>query len=192
VTDGPPDEELVRRYLAGDSGAFTDLVRRHETRVYNLAYRMLGNADDAREASQEAFITCVRKLKGFRGESAFGTWLYRVASNACYDALRRRKRTPVPLEELPEAESGLDVAASSADVVDVQRALVRVPEEFRLVLILHDVEGMPYEEIAVAVGIPVGTVKSRLHRGRVALGRLLGAGGEHPGPSGASKDREDR
>ncbi|MEX2458584.1 MAG: sigma-70 family RNA polymerase sigma factor [Actinomycetota bacterium] len=185
------DEELVRRYLDGDQGAFTDLVRRHETKVYNLAYRMLGNADDAREASQEAFITCVRKLKGFRGESAFGTWLYRVASNACYDLLRRRKRTPVPLEELPEAESEMDVAETSADVVDVQRALLGVPEDFRVVLVLHDVEGLPYEEIAVAVGVPVGTVKSRLHRGRVALGRLLGGGGEHPGPRGASKGREE-
>lgn len=191
MTDGLPDEELVRRYLDGDQGAFTDLVRRHETKVYNLAFRMLGNADDAREASQEAFITCVRKLKGFRGESAFGTWLYRVASNASYDVLRRRKRTPVPLEELPETESSSDVAQTSADVVDVQRALLKVPEDFRVVLILHDVEGLPYEEIAVAVGVPVGTVKSRLHRGRVALGRLLGGAGEQPDPPGASKDREE-
>jgi RNA polymerase sigma-70 factor, ECF subfamily len=190
MPEGPPDEELVRRYLAGDQGAFADLVRRHETRVYNLSYRLLGNADDAREASQEAFITCVRKLKGFRGESAFGTWLYRVTSNACYDLLRRRKRTPTPVEELPEPEAAEDVAKSASDVVDVQRALTRVAEDFRIVLVLHDIEGLPYEEIAVVVGVPVGTVKSRLHRGRVSLARELG--GEHPGRSGASNAQEDR
>jgi len=188
---GFSDEELVRRYLDGDGGAFSDLVRRHETRVYNLAYRLLGNADDAREASQEAFLTCVRKLRGFRGDSAFGTWLFRVASNASYDVLRRRQRTPTPVEELPETATSHDEAEGAAGAIDVQRALVQVPEEFRLVLVMHDVQGMPYEEIAEAVGVPVGTVKSRLHRGRVALGRLLGAPGEQRGGRRASKRVED-
>ncbi len=188
---GFSDEELVRRYLDGDGGAFADLVRRHETRVYNLAFRLLGNAEDAREASQEAFLTCVRKLRGFRGDSQFGTWLYRVTSNASYDLLRRRKRTPTPVEELPETETLHDEAEGAAGAIDVQRALTKVPEEFRLVLVMHDVQGMPYEDIAEAVGVPVGTVKSRLHRGRVALGRLLGAPGEQPGGRRASKRVED-
>ena len=190
MDSGPPDEELVRRFLRGDDDAFAALVRRHEARVYNLAFRLLGNPDDAREAAQEAFVTCVRKLRSFRGDSAFGTWLYRVASNAAYDVLRRRRRTPVPVEELPEPDASPDMADAGAVAVDVQRALERVPREFRLVLVLHDVEGLPYEEIATIVGVPVGTVKSRIHRGRVALGRALG--GEHAGGTGASNAREER
>ncbi|MCA1726430.1 MAG: sigma-70 family RNA polymerase sigma factor [Actinobacteria bacterium] len=189
----PRDEELVRRYVDGDQGAFADLVRRHETRVYNLAYRLVGNADDAREASQEAFLTCVRKLRGFRFDSAFGTWLYRVTANASYDILRRRKRAPVPVEELPERAGESDEAAGTADQVDVERALARIPDDFRLVVVLHDLQGLPYEEVAEIVGVPVGTVKSRLHRGRIALGRLLGGpDGEQPGERPASKGRRKR
>jgi RNA polymerase sigma-70 factor, ECF subfamily len=189
----PRDEDLVRRYVAGDQGAFADLVRRHETRVYTLAYRLVGNADDAREASQEAFLTCARKLRGFRFDSAFGTWLYRVTANASYDVLRRRKRAPVPVEELPEQQIETDEAAGTADRIDVERALALIPDDFRLVISLHDLQGLPYEEVAEIVGVPVGTVKSRLHRGRVALGKLLGGpGGEHPGERPASKGRRKR
>jgi RNA polymerase sigma-70 factor (ECF subfamily) len=186
---GISDEDLVRRYLDGDQGAFSDLVRRHETRVYNVAYRLVGNADDAREASQEAFLTCVRKLRGFRFDSAFGTWLYRVTANASYDLLRRRKRAPTPVEELPEEASTVDEAEGTALGVDVHDALQRIPEDFRLVIVLHDLQGVPYDEVAEIVGVPVGTVKSRLHRGRVALGRLLR---EHPEGPGASKGGRKR
>jgi RNA polymerase sigma-70 factor (ECF subfamily) len=172
------DAELVERYLAGDRAAFTTLVHRHERRVYNLAYRMLGREEDARDASQEAFLTALRKLSSFRGEAAFTTWMHRVTVNACYDILRRRKREP-RLEEWPDEGApppgpvASDHADSAAEAVDIQRALARVPEEFRVVLVLHDVQDLAYEEIGGILGIPVGTVKSRLHRGRVALGRLL-------------------
>lgn len=192
MSDGITDEALVRRYLDGDQGAFADLVRRHEARVYNLAFRLVGNAEDAREASQEAFLTCVRKLRGFRGESAFGTWLYRVTANASYDVLRRRRRTPTPVEELPEEAAAADEADDASVALDVQRALARLPEDFRLVVVLHDLQGLPYEEIGVIVGVPVGTVKSRLHRGRVALARLLEPGGEHPQGPRPSKGRRRR
>jgi RNA polymerase sigma-70 factor (ECF subfamily) len=168
----PTDEELVRRYVRGDRGAFGTLVERHERRVYNLAYRMLGRPEDAADATQDVFVTCLRKLSGFRGQSAFTTWLHRVAANVCYEALRKRSRERVTDEEI-EPPAGPDIADSSAAALDVHRALQLVPEEFRAVIVLHELQGVPYEEIAEALGAPIGTVKSRLHRGRVALARAL-------------------
>jgi RNA polymerase sigma-70 factor (ECF subfamily) len=171
----PPDADLVARARQGEEEAFAELVRRHERPVYNLAYRMLGRAEDARDAAQDAFVSCYRNLRRFRGDAAFATWLHRIAVNACYDILRKRRVEPVELDEgLGEAASG-DHADQTSDAVDVQRALARVPAEFRAVMILHDVQGLPYEDIAAALEVPVGTVKSRLHRGRVALGEALGA-----------------
>jgi RNA polymerase sigma-70 factor, ECF subfamily len=180
-----PDEELVRRYLAGDSAAFTALVHRHERRVYNLAYRMLGREEDARDAAQDAFLNALRRLSTFRGQAAFTTWMHRVTMNTCYDILRRRKREPLiddPERELPERVS-TDPAAAVATAVDVQRALVQVPREFRAVLVLHDIQDLGYEDVAEILGVPVGTVKSRLHRGRIALARLLGERSGPPPPS---------
>ncbi len=170
--DKRTDDELVERYLRGDRGAFAELVARHERRVYNLAFRMLGRREDADDAMQEAFLACLRKLGGFRGTSAFTTWLHRVTVNVCYDALRKRARERPTGEEV-EPPPGPDHADAAIAGVDVQRALLRIPEEFRAVLVLHDVQGVPHDGIAQAIGIPVGTVKSRLHRGRVALARVL-------------------
>lgn len=185
----PPDELLVRRFLEGDDASFAELVRRHERRVYNLCLRMMGQPEDARDATQDAFLTALRKLRGFRGDAAFSTWLHRVAVNACYDILRRRQRRPEePLPEEPGPLPG-DIAETVADVVDVQAALLLVPEEFRAVLILHDVQDLPYDEIADIVGVPLGTVKSRLHRGRVALAALLSGTTAHPDASEGKMER---
>jgi len=170
----PSDEDLIRRFRQGDQEAFADLVRRHERRVFNLAYRMIGRVEDAREASQDAFLSCFRNLDRFRGDSAFSTWLHRIAVNACYDILRRRQPIPFSDLELAEPPASPDHADAAVASVDVQRALLEVPLEFRSVLIMFDLQGLPYEEIAQALGIPLGTVKSRLHRGRVAMGRALG------------------
>ncbi len=171
-----PDADLVTRARHGEDEAFAELVRRHERPIYNLAFRMLGRTEDARDASQEAFVSCYRNLRRFRGDAAFATWLHRIAVNACYDVLRKRRQEPVELNEgLGDAASG-DPADRTSAAVDVQRALTHVPAEFRAVMILHDVQGMPYDDIAAALEVPVGTVKSRLHRGRVALAEALGAG----------------
>jgi RNA polymerase sigma-70 factor (ECF subfamily) len=184
----PADEDLVRRHLAGDRQAFPDLMRRHERRVYNLAYRMLGRPEEAADATQDVFVTCLRKLSAFRGTAAFTTWLHRVALNVCYDTLRKRGREE-PVAEVPTTQaSGFDLADSAASAVDVHRALQHVPEDFRAVLILHDVQGHSYEEIAKSIGAPVGTIKSRLHRGRVALARAMR--GEQPGAPLASNLEE--
>jgi RNA polymerase sigma-70 factor (ECF subfamily) len=182
----PSDGQLVERFLTGDQAAFTALVHRHERRVYTLAYRMLGREEDARDATQDAFLSALRKLGSFRGQAAFSTWMHRVTVNACYDILRRRSRDPAPLDPANEwaAGSAPDPGAAVSSSVDVQRALLEVPDEFRAVLVMHDAMDLAYEEIADALEIPVGTVKSRLHRGRVALGRLLpGERTDDPQPS---------
>jgi RNA polymerase sigma-70 factor, ECF subfamily len=184
----PADEELVRRYLRGDRPAFSELMERHGRRVYNLAFRMLGRPEDADDATQETFLICYRKLSSFRGTSAFTTWLHRVTVNVCHDALRKRVREGPAREEEVEPRPVPDPSEAAADAMDVQRALLSVPEEFRAVLILHDVQGVPYQEIAEALGAPLGTVKSRLHRGRVALARALR--GEQPRGAPPSKLEE--
>ena len=189
---GDRDEDLVRRFLSGDRAAFAVLVERHERRVYNLALRMTGKEEDARDAAQDAFLTALRKLSSFRGEAAFTTWLHRVTVNACYDLLRKRQRQPLlermgddelPRPEPPPAPDHADDAALS---IDVRRALLEVPEDFRVVMILHDVQDLPQEEVAAILGIPVGTVKSRLHRGRIVLARALHVERERGGVRGPS------
>jgi RNA polymerase sigma-70 factor (ECF subfamily) len=196
------DEDLVRRYLSGDAEAFGTLVERHERRMYNLALRMTGREEDARDATQEAFLTALRKLSSFRGEAAFTTWMHRVTVNACYDLLRKRRRAPLldrgqdERERGPEPPPAPDHAESSDLSIDVQRALLEVPEDFRTVMILHDVQDLPYEQVAAIVGVPVGTVKSRLHRGRVALARAMGLTAsemrERPDAAGPSQETMPR
>lgn len=183
---GPePDDVLVRRAVDGDQGAFTELVRRHEGRVFAVALRMLGREEDALDAAQDAFLTVYRKAGQFRGDSAFTTWLHRITVNACYDILRRRARQPLLRavgDDEREVEPGPPVedhAAAVAGGLDVERALLEVPEDFRAVLILADIHDLAYEEIATILEIPTGTVKSRLHRGRTALGRVMGLEAGH-------------
>lgn len=183
----PSDEDLVRRYLEGDADAFAALVKRHERRVYNLSLRMTGSEEDARDATQDAFLSALRKLSSFRGEAAFTTWMHRVTVNACYDVLRKKRREPMldlggedRERSGPEPPPAPDIADASDLSIDVQRALLVVPEDFRIVMILHDVRDLPQEEIAAILEIAVGTVKSRLHRGRVALANALGIPRERP------------
>jgi RNA polymerase sigma-70 factor (ECF subfamily) len=195
VAGSSPDDLLVRRAAKGDEAAFTELVRRHERRVYAVAMRMLGREEDALDATQDALLTLFRKAGQFRGESAFTTWLHRITINACYDILRKRARQPMlhlATEEGPEREPGPPVEDHSAEVaggIDTERALREVPEDFRAVLILADVHDLPYEEIAEILEIPIGTVKSRAFRGRVVLARAMGVdasrgrGAREPGPA---------
>jgi RNA polymerase sigma-70 factor (ECF subfamily) len=193
-----PDEVLVRRFLDGDRDAFGTLVERHERRVYNLAFRILGREEDARDATQDAFLAALRKLAGFRGEAQFTTWMHRVTVNACYDLLRKKSRQPMlhlvgendelgPEPGPPVEDHGDEVAGTT----DVERALARVPIEFRAVLILHDVQDVAYEEISRILDVPVGTVKSRLHRGRIALAKAMGLrpAGE-PGDQAQASERK--
>ena len=192
---GAPDGELVRRFLAGDAGAATELITRHERRVYAVCLRVLGNPDDAADAAQDAFLAMIRKLDGFRGEAAFTTWLYRVAMNVCYDHLRRAKRRPVLRrdDDAPAPEPALDDHADAvAGAHDVAAALEQVPEDFRVAIVLADVHDLPYDEIAKVLDLPVGTVKSRVHRGRIALAKALGIGAPSEPADRSATSKETR
>jgi RNA polymerase sigma-70 factor (ECF subfamily) len=185
------DEELrlVEAARRGDVEGFNALVRLYEGRVYNLCYRMLGDAESAADAAQDAFLSAYRNLRSFRGGS-FRSWLLRIATNACYDALRARKRRPAvsieagaddeddssPLQVADPAESPDDFALRRELAGAIQNGLAALPEDQRAVLILSDIEGLSYEEIAVATGANLGTVKSRLSRGRARLRDVLRAG----------------
>jgi len=175
--------ELVARSKAGDVGAFTVLVKRYEDRVYNLAYRMVGSADDASDIAQEAFLAAFEGLARFRGESAFYTWLYRVVVNKALG--HRRERSARREFTGGNEEFGpIDVAAAPGDPPDavlearereaaIQAAIRALPDDYRTVVVLKDVEGFEYEEIAEIAGIALGTVKSRLHRARLLLREAL-------------------
>jgi RNA polymerase sigma-70 factor (ECF subfamily) len=191
------DELLVRRFQEGSAEAFEILVQRHGARVYNLCLRILGDPEEAADVSQDTFLAALRKLSTFRGDSAFTTWLHRVTVNACYDSLRRKRRRPLlqlvrdedderPETSLPAPDHADEVVFS----VDVARALLEVPEEFRIVLVMADVQDLPYEEIGRVLEIPVGTVKSRVFRGRAALGRALGASRGEPSRTSRASEEE--
>jgi RNA polymerase sigma-70 factor (ECF subfamily) len=171
------DEVLLRAFLDGDHDSFSDLMRRHEDRVFGLAFRITGNRPDALDATQDAFISAFRRAKSFRFDSAFTTWMHRVTLNACYDLMRKRGRaTP---EEQPEPSGGsgaTQVDDAVALRLDVSRALAALPEDYREAVVMHDLGGLPYEEIATATGVAIGTVKSRISRGRRRLAQLLEPG----------------
>jgi RNA polymerase sigma-70 factor (ECF subfamily) len=181
VSQPERDEDLVRRAAGGDHDAFAHLVRRHQDRVYRLCLRIMGNAEDAHDAAQDTFLSLLRKLGQFRGDAAFTTWLHRIGVNACYDSLRRMKRQPmlhtVNGVERATGDGGKPVADHADQVagsMDIGRALSTIPEDYRVALVLADVQDLPYEEIAKVLDVPVGTVKSRVHRGRLALANALG------------------
>ncbi|MGZ4709277.1 MAG: RNA polymerase sigma factor [Acidimicrobiales bacterium] len=171
---------------AGDRDALDALLRRHYDRVHAICRRMTGNDHDALDATQDALIAITRGLDRYDGRAAFTTWAYRVTTNACLDELRRRKRRPVPASddrdemgsppESGSAQSGaphLDQAV--ADRLSIDGALQALPAEFRAPVVLRDVLGLDYAEIADVLAIPPGTVRSRIARGRRALADQLGA-----------------
>lgn len=169
------DEELLTAFVgSGDRDALEVLLRRHEARVYGLAYRMLGDRNDALDATQEVFILTFRKAKSFRKEAAFTTWLYRLTVNACRDLGRKKARAPVPVDEVhSDSPNGGDRTQSVQDRLDVEAALRNIPEDQREALVLREIGGLSYEEIASSLGVPMGTVKSRIARGRLALADAL-------------------
>jgi RNA polymerase sigma-70 factor (ECF subfamily) len=170
------DADLVAAAKAGDRTAVDQLLRRHAESVYALCRRLTGNADDAADASQEAMIAIARGLHRFDGRSTFATWVYRVATNACLDELRRRRRRPEPTE-LTEADLARVATEPQTVVVtrlDVDEALRRLPLGYRAAVVLRDLCGFDYAEIAALLDVPVGTVRSRISRGRAALVPHLG------------------
>jgi RNA polymerase sigma-70 factor, ECF subfamily len=165
------ERDLLARSRRGDLDAFERLVRAHQDRVYALAYRITGNHEDANDAAQEAFVKAFSALRQFRGDAAFSTWLHRIASNAALDLVRRRPVTP-PVEiptGLPAPDNPEDVAHRHEVQRRIHTALGQLPLEFRVAVVLRDLQGMAYDEIARILHVPIGTVRSRISRAREAL-----------------------
>lgn len=191
MADGVPD--LVQRAQGGEIAAFNTLVIRHQNAAYSLAFRFLRTREAAEDVTQEAFVRAWRAIDTFRGDR-FRSWLLRIVANAARDELRRRKRRPQrsldetwddpDMASIDPVEPGLgpQERAEQTELRGVlERALAELPEEWRMVVLLSDVHGMSYEEVADAVDAPLGTVKSRLSRARARLRQLLIESGELPG-----------
>jgi RNA polymerase sigma-70 factor, ECF subfamily len=176
------DHDLALAAAAGDRQALEVLLARHVDYVHAVCRRVLGHPEDALDASQEALIAVARRIGSFDGRAQFTTWLYRVATNAALDEARRRKRRPTPTDD--GVLDGPSTAAPERIVtarLDVDAALTRLPEEFRTAVVLRDLLDLDYAEIAEVLDIPIGTVRSRISRGRRMLGEWFG---NSEGPSG--------
>ncbi len=185
------EQALIKAAVQGDIDSFNTLVLAYQSQVYNFAYRIMGDSDSAADATQEAFLSAYRALHGYRGGS-FRSWMLRIVTNACYDEMRRRKRRPVssldalyvedptPDAELPVShlESPEGYTARHELNQAIQAGLTELPEDQRVTLVLSDVQGMSYEEIAQVTSVNLGTVKSRLSRARAKLRDYLLSQGE--------------
>jgi len=180
------DEDLIKKSQQGDQKAFEQLIIKYEKKVYTIAYRMMGNHEDASDLAQEAFIKVFRSIKSFRGEASFSTWIYHVVANVCRDQLRKQKVKVNSLDE-PVAYEGerlekqlQDSGKSPEEKLEenelkayLQRLINQLPDEYRLVLVLREFMDFSYEEIAGELNITMGTVKSRLNRARTILKNKL-------------------
>jgi RNA polymerase sigma-70 factor (ECF subfamily) len=178
----PDEEEVIARAAAGDRGAFTQLIEHYQSACYGLAWRLLGDPDQAADAAQDAFVHAYDAISKYRG-GIFRSWILRITANASYDILRRAQRRPTTT--LPDAEEG-EAELPDLGAVDpaleagrselyrhLDAALRRLPEDQRTAVVLCDVYGMDYQEVADATGSALGTVKSRIHRGRLRLREML-------------------
>lgn len=180
------DEQIVERALTGDHDAFGELVRRWERKIFALAYGILGSAEDARDATQETFFSAYRNLQGFRGEAKVSSWLHRIAVNQCITRQRRsRVRPETGIEDeldvagerfLATAEHASPANAAEREEIkeDVRRAVATLPPELREVVVMKELEGLTFQEIADALDVPLSTVKSRLYTALKQLRMRLG------------------
>jgi RNA polymerase sigma-70 factor, ECF subfamily len=178
------EKQLIRECLAGRTEAFGELVIRYQDRLFNALVGILGSPEDARDIAQDAFVQAFQRLKTFRGQSAFYSWLFRIALNAAASQKRRTRHKPGSIDAAREQAGGEppdrrpDTAPSHALETDerraaVKRALAQLPPEFRIPLVLKEIDGLKYHEIASIIGCPVGTVRSRIHRARSELRQRL-------------------
>lgn len=174
------DQELIADCLNGQTHAFGDLVTRYQNRLYNTLVVVLGSVDDAHDVAQEAFVSAFQKLNTFRGSSAFYSWLFRIALNSAFSQKRKRQRVCVSIDAAREQSGAEPIDRHPAtrpeyamETVErqaaVRSALAELAEEFRTALVLKEMEGLSYDEIAGIVGCPIGTVRSRIHRARAEL-----------------------
>ena len=181
------EEALIEKVKSGDMNAFSDLVLRYEKRAFNFAYRILKDAHLAEDATQEAFLRVYSKIDTFLGNSSFSTWFYTILNNICLDYLRKKSRQPdslsIPQTSTDDEEYELQIEDKSAGPHELlqkkdaaallEKAIDLLSYEHRLVIILRDIEGREYDEIAKILNISLGTVKSRLSRARLALRKIL-------------------
>lgn len=197
------EKELVRAAAGGDESAFGELVRMYENKAYHLALRMCGNAEDASDVAQDAFLAAWRGLPSFRGEAGFSTWLYRLVSNAAIDHLRRTKhqRGNVSLDDEEQSIDAVDdaptpqEAAEGSDLKEaVAQGLRQLSDDHRTVLVMREVQELSYEEISATLSLDLGTVKSRISRARTALRKILLKSGNLSGylPSNLPNEKERR
>jgi RNA polymerase sigma-70 factor (ECF subfamily) len=190
------DRALVAAHVAGDTDAFTTLVRRHQDRLWAVALRTLGDRDEAADALQDALLSAYRSAGTYRGDARVTTWLHRVVVNACLDRVRRNKARPtVPMPDDGGPVDPRDVLGDRETALEIEAALAMLPEEQRAALVLVDVHGMPVDDVAAVLGVPAGTVKSRCSRGRARLAVQLGHLRNRPlppavPPSGTSTSTE--
>ena len=181
--DPRSDELLVEESKKGNREAFSELVRRHQNAVYSLCYRTVGHPLEAEDLAQETFLRLYRALRTFRRGARLRPWLHKIAVNVCLDALRKRKDTTLSLDELSEGSS-LPPSPSGGTLPEeaclageaqarLQQALLQLPGDYRLVLVLRYVEELSYQEIAGALGVPLSTVETRIFRAKKLLGRIL-------------------
>ena len=186
MTPDDSDQQLVERVQAGDKAAFDVLVRKYQHRVLKLVGRFVSDAAEAEDVAQEAFLKAYRALASFRGDSAFYTWLYRIAINTAKNALVSNRRRPVDFDldlqdpeqydrhaRLKEGDTPEGVLLTEEIRTVVERAMEQLPEDLRTAIVLRELEGLSYEEIAEAMDCPVGTVRSRIFRAREAIDRKL-------------------
>jgi RNA polymerase sigma-70 factor, ECF subfamily len=185
------DRRLISECLQGRPAAFGDLVRRYQERLYNSIYRVVDHAEDAADVVQDAFLNAYQSLNSFKGDSEFFTWLYRIAFNTAI-SLRRKRRAVLRLDWTDGNPSGLEPAdesaftepgsalAQSEDEAVLRSALNRLSPEHRAVLVLKEIDGQKYEDIAEILDVPIGTIRSRLHRARLELRDLLQKGNTGP------------
>ncbi len=184
MATGLSDEQLVGRTLTGEHAAFDELVRRHQSRVFNLAWQLCRDRDLADDWAQEAFVRAFEQLRRFDPTRPFTPWLLKVATNICLNQMRRGAVTTVSLDATEEDDDEPRQLAvggpSPATMLEqrelaewVQEAIARLPAKYRLVIVLRHMEELDYDEIAEATGLPLGTVKTFLHRGREQLRKLL-------------------
>jgi RNA polymerase sigma-70 factor (ECF subfamily) len=183
LVPGLSEAEAIERAKAGDAASFEALYALHKRRVYSLCLRMVGNTAEAEDLAQEAFLQLFRKIGTFRGESAFSTWLHRLSVNVVLMHLRKKGLSEVSLDEMmePQQEDGPkkdigardNVLAGSIDRVNLERCIESLPPGYRIIFVLHDIEGYEHNEIAEMMGCSIGNSKSQLHKARMKLRDLL-------------------
>ena len=173
---GVPQRDLVARCQAGDVDAFETLYRDHAARIYALASRMAGSPDEGEDLLQEIFLQAYRKIGGFKGDSAVGTWLYRLALNHCLDFVRSKQAKMGKVTDTLDAESSIEPSArrdTPIARIDLERAMERLPPGCREAFVLHDIEGFDHKEVGDMLGIAEGTSKSQVFKARLKLRAML-------------------